>query len=151
MNEILLKPKIVLDNQNIQYLVTSIFIDDVELADFEIYCTDLECLHDSFTHNGEHNILTCWCGVPDCVGLRRGISVTHLDNAVVWNMLEPNEHKYIFSKPDYLNLFKLLKSELFNLKYSISSFDSLEIVPYLGEEVISKIMYDKHYIKINHA
>ena len=77
------------DSDAKQLLVPRLWVDGALLADFSRYAVDLNALAKSKTQAGEFFLLTCWCGVPDCVGIHSGIRVSHAGGTVRWQGLRP--------------------------------------------------------------
>ena len=81
--------------------------------------------HESTKKNGEFDIFVCICGDAFC-DYRRGLfKVTHEDERIIWDFLNPgaNPNKVIFSKKIYQNFDK-------KLSY-YEQFDKLVTVGYL--------------------
>jgi hypothetical protein len=66
-----------------------LLVDDAVVADFAIFGLDLNELVRSRAEEGEHFILTCWCGVPECARVDRGIDVAHRRGVVQWKTSFP--------------------------------------------------------------
>ena len=77
-------------------------IDGDLLTDFNVYATDLRAVQQSCERPGSHFILTCWCGQPECVGLRSGINVWHDRDIIRWRITQPlPDRTVIFKRVDY--------------------------------------------------
>ena|SRR5829696_8514220 len=101
MNGIAVRPKLHHDAPH-EYLVAEVYVDGIPLADFSWFAISLEDLVASAKEDGEFFILTCWCGIPECAGLSRGIEVRLGPKAVHWHVLEPEpERRYVFRRDAY--------------------------------------------------
>ncbi len=76
-----------------RYFVVELAVDGSPLADFAWYATDLAALERSTTESGEHFILTCWCGIPECAGIYSGIVVRHKGGRTHWRIAEPGPRR----------------------------------------------------------
>ena len=77
-----------------RYFVVELAVDGSPLADFTSYATALEALHRSATEPGEHYILTCWCGIPECAGIYSGFTVQHDGIGIHWHIMEPEPERH---------------------------------------------------------
>jgi len=92
------------DDDGKNYLVVEIKIDDNLLTDFQYYATDLDALTQSAHKSGYYFILTCWCGIPECVGIYNPIEVKHREDKIIWKITDPkplNKKGFEFDKKGY--------------------------------------------------
>jgi hypothetical protein len=95
MNQLELKLKAHSHSDGIDYLVLEIKVDGQLLVDFENYAADLAALIRSVESNGEFFIITCWCGISECAGIKLGVKVRHENRVTYWQVQQP-EPKRIF-------------------------------------------------------
>jgi hypothetical protein len=89
------------------YLVVQIIIDGVPFVDFEVYSTDLAAVSQSIERPGPTFIITCWCGMPACVGLRYGINIYHEGTTVRWRVHAPlPERTLYFDRDQYISAYQ---------------------------------------------
>lgn len=71
---------------------------------------------ESLDIDGEFEILSCCCGVPECSGWFKGIQVEHLNNEhIKWTNLNNGEN-WIFEKKSIEDALKNIEEELENYK-----------------------------------
>ena len=70
-------------------LVPRVLIDGLPLVDASVYALDVGLLLQSQVRSGSFFILTCWCGVPECVGIDTGVTVRADAAAVTWESSAP--------------------------------------------------------------
>jgi hypothetical protein len=117
-----------------QYMVAELFVNDVPLADFSYFATDLNELLASTEKDGEFFILTCWCGVPGCAGLGQGIKVRREPKVVYWRMLEPKpERSFVFEREAYdvtiQKIAKTCKRWSWEQRFTNKSVKAIEVTP----------------------
>lgn len=71
------------------YLVPRAWLDGELMTDFTLFAIDLDALVASKSESGELFVFTCWCSVPGCAGIGRGIRVTQAANVVTWHAGSP--------------------------------------------------------------
>lgn len=90
------------DESGTPFLVPVALVDQKPLADFKTYAINLNELSRSRTEQGEHFILTCWCGVPECVRIDAGFTVENHGNTIQWKTKYPDTPRTItFSAQAY--------------------------------------------------
>jgi hypothetical protein len=90
-------------------LVIETLVDGEPIANFNFVATDLYQLALSAQSGGNYQILNCWCGLPDCVGLGGGTPVQHLNDAVRWMVRmshkarghRPAVQRFVFNRAQY--------------------------------------------------
>ncbi|BDI31790.1 hypothetical protein CCAX7_38410 [Capsulimonas corticalis] len=88
----------------IDYVLCCLDIDGQPLEECRRYllAIDLEELFRSERESGVFSIITCWCGVPECAGIRNGVGVRHDAGWVYWRLSSPApERHYAFRQADY--------------------------------------------------
>lgn len=104
VNEIRIRPTLFPDSdptKNKRYLVAEILVDEVVIADFRVFSTDLTELERSVTRDGDLYILTCWCGVAACTNARP-VTVLHCDQKVRWSVqIHDTQFEYLFDETSY--------------------------------------------------
>ncbi len=85
------------------YLVPRVLIDGLPLVDASVYALDVGLLLQSQVRSGTFFILTCWCGVPECVGIDTGVTVRADAAAVTWDIVSPHPARgtYRFERSAY--------------------------------------------------
>lgn len=129
------------DDSGKSYLVPVAEVDRAPLADFKVFALDLKELLRSLSEDGEHFILTCWCGVPDCVRIASGFIVVHRDNKIQWRPSYPvNGKTLIFDAKDYAEAIRGLLQSLPDRFQCMSSLSpNLELVPSGCEGFLNRI------------
>ena len=86
-----------------RYLLLELAVDGVPLADFSLLATDRAELARAAGEGGEFFILTCWCGVPECVGIERPVQVEHLASGQThWRLRDPAPaREWLFDSAQY--------------------------------------------------
>ncbi len=119
-----------------EYLWIEMLVDDRVIVDFKYYAVDLDELLRSIHSNGEFFILTCWCGVPECAGIEKGVQVNHENDFIFWKLNEPKQFSFTFEHRQYetevRKVMKQSKRLLADTKHTGSK--SPEIVPMQNEE-----------------
>lgn len=84
-------------------LVPRVLIDGLPLVDASVYALDVGLLLQSQVRSGTFFILTCWCGVPECVGIDTGVTVRADAAAVTWDIVSPHPARgtYRFERSAY--------------------------------------------------
>ncbi|MEO0488064.1 MAG: hypothetical protein AAFZ49_00730 [Cyanobacteria bacterium J06659_2] len=83
-------------------LTFEIFVDGQAFTDFSYYAVDLAALVQSMHQDGQFYIITCGCGVPDCIGIVRGINVLHRQGLVSWLITQPRPSRTLtFERTSY--------------------------------------------------
>lgn len=77
------------DDSGCVNVVPTLAVDGAPVADFRVFALDLNELLRSRGNSGEHFLLTCWCGVPECARVDRGIRVRHEKGQVLWDAAFP--------------------------------------------------------------
>ncbi len=102
MNKIELRLKAHSHNDGITYLILEIKVDGKLLTDFECYATDLDALTRSIESDGEFFIITCWCGIPECAGIKQGLKICHENNFTYWQVHQPEPKRaFVFEHTAY--------------------------------------------------
>lgn len=85
------------------FLVPRILINGAPWVDAMTYALDVGELRQSQVRPGSFFILTCWCGVPECVGMDAGISVHTDAQWVTWQVSSPRTVQGVwrFARPAY--------------------------------------------------
>lgn len=118
------------DHDDLFYFVSVIVVDTKAIVNFFYYATSLTQLKQSLLQDGEYFIITCWCGVPECAGIDRGIKVSHLQNTVKWTMIQPQRQEFIFSHDDYqTSMIEGIKQIKQDLATYTDKHKKLELVP----------------------
>lgn len=78
-----------LARDGITHLVPRVLIDGLPLVDASVYALDVGLLLQSQVRSGTLFILTCWCGVPECVGIDTGVTVRTDADTVTWDIVSP--------------------------------------------------------------
>lgn len=93
----------VLARDGTTYLVPRVLIDGVPLVDAALYALDVGALLQSQVRSGVFFILTCWCGIPECVGIDTGIHVHTDAQEVTWHIVSPHAARgtYRFERSAY--------------------------------------------------
>ena len=136
MNRLELKLKAHSHSDGIDYLVLEIKVDGQLLADFECYASDLAALMRSIESNGEFFILTCWCGIPECVGIKRGVKVRHENKVTYWQVQQPEpQRSFVFERAAYEQTIREVVKQGNRLIVYLASSGShrIEITPDLNK------------------
>lgn len=109
-----------------------LLVDNEEVADFSVFGLDLNELVRSRADEGEHFILTCWCGVPECARVDRGIDVVHRKGMIQWKTAFPMRPATLsFDAPSYGrtidNLLELLHIRWREIN---AEFDIVHLIPH---------------------
>ena len=71
---------------------------------------------DSLEAEGEFEIFSCCCGIPECSGWKRGIQVKHIDQQYIeWANLNNNK-TWLFEKESLLKDLETVNEEVENYK-----------------------------------
>jgi hypothetical protein len=101
------------NQEGVDYVIVGLTVDHTSLADFSYYAIDLAELIRSLNQSGEFFILTCWCGVPECVGIGQGVLVRQEENQIHWQISAPFPHnEYVFSRDAVQNALAVLKKDI---------------------------------------
>lgn len=123
-------------HDGVDFMVVSLSINSEPLADFSYYAIDLEELVRSQSEAGEVFLLTCWCGVPSCAGIDRGIQVWHEAAEVHWLVPAPDAPKEcVFEQAALEAALTMLRKEIrsFVAERMYSNKAPYEIVPMQNE------------------
>jgi hypothetical protein len=117
-----------------------VLVDGEVLADTDKYAFSLHALRDSVTTEGEHYIVTCGCGIPECAGLSRGVRITRGDDSVEWVVLEPGpERRFRFDRDSYDAAVRVgidaARATFAEVVAQTPSSKSVEAAPYGEEEI----------------
>ncbi|MEH2368146.1 hypothetical protein [Nostoc sp.] len=126
--------------QEAYYLVFEILVNGQRLTDFTYYAVNLEELIQSIDRDGQFYIITCWCGVPECAGVTKGVNVFHNQDLIRWTVIQPEPLRTLtFTKKMYENAIRTAvkqgKKLIAEAKYS--SNQNLEVVPMQNEGLIA--------------
>ena len=143
------------ETDNNLYFVDEIFVDGEAIADFRSYPTSLSHLKRSVVSSGTYFILTCWCGIFECVGIYNGVQVVHEHETVKWIISQPEPQRvFVFGADAYERAvaqgIEQMKRDVANLWFTASGVkdEKLEIVPGLDEDMI--LLEPKARVKANH-
>jgi hypothetical protein len=144
INTLVIRPELYTDDYD--YLVLQIVIDDQPVADFRDYATDLRQLIESVDRDGEFFILTCWCGVPECSGIYRGVQVKQEADQVIWEVKEPETlPRFVFTKKQYRwAVDEGIKQAKDLVAYMQTDDAVLHIVPDINEHFLVHRKREKH-------
>jgi hypothetical protein len=120
------------DQSECIYVVPVLLVDDEPVADFTVFGLDLNELVKSKRVDGEHFIITCWCGAPDCVRIDQGIGVQHRKAVIQWKTSYPLQSAVLsFDAVSYGQAIDELL-ELLPQRWSevIAEFNNVHLVPY---------------------
>ena len=86
-----------------RWLLLELAVDGEPLADFSLLATDRAELARAAGEAGGFFILTCWCGVPECVGIERPVQVEHLASGQTrWRVRDPAPaREWLFDSSQY--------------------------------------------------
>ena len=140
MNTIELAPKLITDEDNIEYIVIAILENGKEIEDFEYFATDLAEFYKSLKDEGQYFVLTCWCGDPPCAGINIPINVKYKNEKIIWEVKEPFNRIIEFDRSQAIEGLKIFKSKMYELKRK-SNFTKEEITPESNKEVFDKIVF----------
>jgi hypothetical protein len=101
-------------------LVIETLVDGAPIANFNFVATDLYQLAMSIRGSGNYQVLNCWCGIPECVGLEGGVRVHHVGDTVQWTVqMSPKVRghhggmqAYRFNKPQYVDAITAFAKEM---------------------------------------
>ena len=80
-------------NPKAPQLVVECFIDGKTTTHWQDLPIDILELVDSVKQTGEYHIWTCTCGIPECGGIKKGITVEIRTHSVTWKHSgRPLEH-----------------------------------------------------------
>lgn len=100
------------DGRETAYLLVEIKVDGEKLVDFNWYATDLAQFAESIDNKGSFFIITCWCGQPECVGIKRGVNVSIAKGVVSWEVQEANiDKRLFFDEAEYKKVIARLKKQ----------------------------------------
>ena len=88
---------------------------------------DTDLLLKSLESDGEYFIFYCCCGIPECSGWIKGISVTHFDDIIKWEDSNTNRIWYLDRK--------IIESELQVIREEVKTFKdyfSAKGIEYIG-------------------
>ena len=101
MNRFELRVSVEHHDSGSDFLVAGVVIDGTVFGAGE-YATSLAALRSSLERDGEHFILTCSCGIPECARLDTGVFVVRAGGVVQWTVREPGpERTYRFDAEAY--------------------------------------------------
>ncbi|WP_335194968.1 hypothetical protein [Nostoc sp.] len=126
--------------QETYYLIFEIIVNGQRLTDFTSYAVNLEELIQSIDRDGQFYIITCWCGVPECAGVTKGVNVFHNQDLISWTVIQPAPSRTLtFSQKMYENAIRTAikqgKKLIAQAKYSTNQ--NLEVVPMQNERLIA--------------
>lgn len=70
-------------------LVPGLWVDGEPLADPGSFAIDLAAWQRSLRAPGDYFLVTCWCGVAGCAGVRTPVVVRHGPEGIRWRVAEP--------------------------------------------------------------
>lgn len=128
------------NKQGAYYLIFEILVNGQRLTDFTYYAVNLEELIQSIDRDGQFYIITCWCGVPECAGVTKGVNVSHNQDLIRWTVTQPEPSRTLtFTKKMYENAIRTAvkqgKKLIAEAKHS--SNQNLEVVPMQNEGLIA--------------
>lgn len=91
MNKLAITVTLALEEESFEdaYLDFLLTVDGGYIHDSQYHWIDPVQLASSAGHSGEFYIFTCNCGDPGCVGIDRGVMVTHGAEEIVWRLRMP--------------------------------------------------------------
>ncbi len=106
-------------------------INEKLVVNWEDLPVDILELKESAQKSGNYCIWTCTCDIPECGGVdSEGITITHLDNSVVWHNLDypvEDANEYEFDKEQYVEAvgraIRDFKKKYFELKNAGEAFE----------------------------
>ncbi|MCC5652842.1 hypothetical protein LC609_24160 [Nostoc sp. XA013] len=109
------------------------------LTDFTYYAVDLEELIQSIDRDGQFYIITCWCGVPGCAGVTKGVDVLHNQDLIRWTVTQPAPSRTLtFEQKMYETAIRtaVMQGKKLIAQAKYSSNQNLEVVPMQNEGLI---------------
>ncbi len=122
MNKLAITVTLSLEEDSLEdaYLDFLLTVDGAYVHDSQNHWVDPMDLAASADSPGEYFIFTCNCGDPGCVGIDRGVQVTHTSGNVVWTVRHPlgwppdqelpdwtHELEYRFDRREYVETVEL--------------------------------------------
>lgn len=131
------------DDNDYAYLFVETLIDGARVTPFGVhrYATDLSEFEKSLTHDGKFYIITCSCGIPECIEAR-AIVVKHIGNIVRWRVdLRTFVGTFEFSRRQYREAWDTVIKQGDTLIGSLlAEGKSLEVVSFQSEQYFRPIL-----------
>ena len=121
-----------------KFIVTEVLVDNSPITDFKKagLTTNMVVLEKSINQNGDFFIVTCWCGIAECAGIRYGIKVSHSTSNIHWVVRGFGDPQtYYFDQTQYK---KAIKNGIRQLQYMMKD-KSLRVVPSFNKSIVGNV------------